>query len=312
MFRKVESPSSAKRRLGAVMLVCFCVLGLAPVGYAQTDRVSQLIGKLKAKDARTRERAAGALAKIGPPAVEPLIAALKDRDLLYPQSAEWALGRIGAPAVEPLIAALKDADWRVKTRAADALGETKDPRAVEPLVAALKDTRHGFQYSAVEALGKIKDPRAVEPLIALLKARDMGVQALALQALGRIGPPAVEPLIASLKDPDLGIRRNAAGVLGDINDPRAADVLLPALRERNLGVIAATYPFFIKRAEPGSEEVLVQSLNAQGDTVMAGAFLNCGNPRLEAAARVWAAANGIRIVPAIIAGGGGLRWGGRR
>jgi len=49
------------------------------------------------------------------------------------------LGKIGSPAVETLSEALKDQTWTDRAVAAQALGESKDPRALEPLIAALRD-----------------------------------------------------------------------------------------------------------------------------------------------------------------------------
>ena len=89
-----------------------CAVGLAPVGYGQADRASQLIAELKDRSARTRESAASELGKS------------KD-----------------SRAVEPLIAALKDDDASVRGNAAVALGAIKDARVVEPLRAALRDTK---------------------------------------------------------------------------------------------------------------------------------------------------------------------------
>ena len=71
--------------------------------------------------------------------------------------------------VDRLIWELRNDDLWARRRAAEALGEIKDPRAVEPLIAALKDEDEEVRMRAAVALGEIKDPRAVRPLIALLK-----------------------------------------------------------------------------------------------------------------------------------------------
>jgi hypothetical protein len=83
--------------------------------------------------------------------------------------------------------------------------------------------------------------------------------------------------------------------LGKIKDPRAVNVLLAALRERDLAVVAGAYSFFIERGEPGSEDVLIQALNAHGSGATAVAFLNCGNSALSKAAGEWAEAHGYEV-----------------
>src|SRR5512136_3166476 len=68
-----------------------------------------------------------------------------------------------------LIDLLVHPELNVRWRAAEALGEARDPRAVEPLIAALKDPYQDVSWIAAESLGKIRDARAVGPLVAALK-----------------------------------------------------------------------------------------------------------------------------------------------
>ena len=186
-----------------------------------------------------------------------------------------------ADQVSRMIADLKDRHAQVRRDAASGLGYSKDPRAVGPLSAALKDADARVQREAAEALGKIKDPRAVEPLI------------------------------AALKDSDKDVRKYAARTLGEINDPHAVEPLLAALKEPDLAVIAGAYSFFIGRAEKGSEDALIQALNASDySKSMAEDYLNCGNSALEAAAREWAWKHRYQITAG--GGGGTVRWGSRR
>ena len=74
--------------------------------------------------------------------VEELIKKLKAKSKAVRRDAAEALGKLKDPkAVEPLISALKDDRWEVRAAAAWALGEIADERAVGPLVfvSALKD-----------------------------------------------------------------------------------------------------------------------------------------------------------------------------
>lgn len=68
------------------------------------------------------------------------------------------LRHYGSIAVEPLCLALRDANLRVRTAAAQSLGEIEDPRALPPLVEALRNcfvgrsARHDFWVGVMETL----------------------------------------------------------------------------------------------------------------------------------------------------------------
>ena len=140
-----------------------------------------------------RDKVADALGAIGDArAVEPLIKTLKDSSWPHfsgPVSGDlWhsgagALGKIGEPAVEPLINALRDSDDDVRLWAVVALGATDDKRAVEPLIKMLKDDEDDIRMRAADALGYIGDHRAVKPLRRALKDESQRVRAAAGHAL---------------------------------------------------------------------------------------------------------------------------------
>lgn len=329
-----------------IAVLCFCGLSLVPAGCRQADRsdlvnrriaslgdadkhvrynaaialgaikdpraVEPLIAALKDQDEDVRGQAAGALGEIGDPrAVEPLIAVLAEEGLLVPRLAAGALGKIGLPAVEALFAAMASEDIMIQRRAIEALGMIKAPRVVDLLAAALKDARRDVRRNAAETLGITRDPRAVEPLLAGLKDEDGDVRENAARALGMIGDSAVESLIAAIKDADQDVRQNAALALGMINGRRAAGSLLSALKAKDLAVVAGAYGFFIERGEAGSEDVLIDALNAFGGVEMAQAFMNCGNAALDAAGHKWATEKGYYTIPEIRHFQPG-RWGDRR
>ena len=152
----------------------------------------------------------------------------------------------------------------------------------------------------------------VSRMIADLKDRHAQVRRDAASGLGYSKDPrAVGPLSAALKDADARVQREAAEALGKIKDPRAVEPLLAALKEPDLAVIAGAYSFFIGRAEKGSEDALIQALNASDySKSMAEDYLNCGNSALEAAAREWAWKHRYQITAG--GGGGTVRWGSRR
>jgi HEAT repeat protein len=220
--------------------------------------------------------------------------------------------------IEPFIAELNDSKGdEARKCAARVLGKMKDPRAVDALIAALEDkglrvidpvvieqeeaahrpvdTGRSPRGEAATALGEIKDPRAIRPLIDALKDPDAELSHGAARALSKFGEPVVEPMVGALKDSDPGFRRKAARVLGGINAPSAVSALLAAWRERDTAVIAGAISFFVRRAEPGSEGILIDTLNKSGDEYTANVLLNCNNAQMEAAAREWATRNGYQI-----------------
>jgi len=111
---------------------------------------------------------------MGPPAIAPLISALKGYGFGSDSVRETAirLVKIGRPAVDALIVALKDKHPDVRSGAAYALGEIRDPRAVGSLIIALKDKDNNVRKEVADALAKIGRP-AVESLIAIMKDTDL-------------------------------------------------------------------------------------------------------------------------------------------
>ena len=97
----------------------------------------------------------------------------------------------------------------------------------------------------------------------------------------------------------------AAQALGQMKDPRAEKALLDALHEGNAPAIAGASLYFVFRGESGSEDALIETLNQYGDEQMANLFLNCGNPKLEAAARAWGHRRGWEMQQQVY----GLMWG---
>ena len=202
---------------------------LARIGKPAIER---LIQALKDKNSRVRQYAAESLGEIGDArAFESLIQALKDEDVLVRRNAAKSLGEIGdARAVEFLIRALKDEEDCVRINAVDSLGVIGDARAATAVLQALKDSGSQVRKSAAAVLIKIVDAQAVEPLIKALQRYDIGDYAA--QALRRIGKPAVEPLIKAWKSGDSLVRAYAAEIVLDIGDERAVEQLQDEDSER--------------------------------------------------------------------------------
>ncbi len=221
--------------------------------------------------------AIAALAKIGPPAVEPLLSE-------FTSAAEVPV-IINNAADEQTAYELRQANIRRRRAIVRALGDIKDLRATEPLIRAMADEE--IRNSVIEALGKLGSPTATTTLIGLLKDDEPQTRKVTADALGQIGwtpatdaekaayyiagqdweaceklgPAAVEPLIAlvlagkkSDYDADPVVR-----ALGRIRDPRAIKPLVCAL---------SRYQFF---GDFGGrdEEILIEALTGFGPGAVA-------------------------------------------
>jgi len=155
---------------------------------------------------------------IGEPAVPDLITALKDKYLDVRERAAGAIGKIGVndKQFEMIVRKLKEGETKEEREgAAMALGELKNVKAVPDLIAALKDKNSDVQWRAAEALEKIGFEKVPEE-------KRMEVKVLALLILEKtndaaaIGEPAVPYLITALKDENRYVRYEAAEALEKI------------------------------------------------------------------------------------------------
>lgn len=181
---------------GRTLSFSLCILLLLAAGCVP-HLIQIKIQDLEDEDWSVREKAAGWLDIQGWKPTNRI-----EETKYYLAKQEWdKLVAIGAPAVEPLIKVLGDEDSYVRRYAAQALGETGDPRAVEALIKALGDEDRDVRKTAADALGKIGDSRAVEPLIKVLGDEVRYVRAHAAEALGEIGSASAVPaLTKALKD----------------------------------------------------------------------------------------------------------------
>ena len=196
------------------------------------------------------------------------------------------VGNLQAGDADRLIQQLRSGNPAIRMEAAQELGGLKDPKAVNPLITILKKDKDGdVRASAEEALVNIGAP-AVEPLTGMLKDNAWRVRRRAVRTLGKIKDPhALEPLVAAMKtDKDCYVRKFAALAIGETNDPRVDEILIPSLKDKNLEVVEGAYRFFIRKGEPGSENILIETLNrGSWNRTMVMDFLNCGNGQLEKA-----------------------------
>jgi HEAT repeat protein/energy-coupling factor transporter ATP-binding protein EcfA2 len=156
--------------------------------------------------------------------------------------------------------------------------------AVMPLIARLGERDPNTLKIVVQALGEIKDSRALDPLLGLY-AREKAAQVRAsiLGALaGQADPRAQDLLLRALHDKDPRLRIAAIETLGRLRDPGALNRLLPLLeagpRRQRLAVIAAVGQIGDQRAVPA----LARHLDDREEEVSvkaAGALDDLGDPR---------------------------------
>lgn len=137
---------------------------------SRAERIADLVSKLSGS---WGDEAARKLADLG------AIGALSE-------CAKSSSGAVRKRAIDGLVRALSDSFWLVRSQAANALGEIKDPRAVEPLIRALSDSDSIVRSGAAEALGEIEDKRALGALQRLLGDDDEYVRKAAREAIRKI------------------------------------------------------------------------------------------------------------------------------
>ena len=205
-----------------------------------------------------------------------------------------------ADEVDVLIKQLTKGNPSQRVAAAKALGEKKDPRAVNSLVSTLKkDVFWDARLAAEEALVSIGAP-SVAPLVQLLKEdKDCFVRRRASRALKEMkegcDPKALKN--AAQQDTDCCVRRFAAKGLAEIKDPSVTEFLDDAMRKKNLEIVSAAYAYYVKRGEPGTEDILIKALQEFYDKKMVFDFAHCGNEKLKQAADEVAKKRGQKISP---------------
>jgi bilin biosynthesis protein len=153
----------------------------------------------------------------GESTIKQLINSLNNESIDVRKNAAGALIKIGEPAVEMIIDALVDENWRVRWHSAEILGEIKDDRAVKPLINSLNDENNGVRSNSIIALIEIGEP-AVKMLINALDDENWRIRLHSAEILGEIKDDrAVKPLKEALNDNNNDVRRAADTALERIH-----------------------------------------------------------------------------------------------
>lgn len=196
-------------------------------------------------DVETRWRAAYSLWRVGGPDALPLLlAGSRDPDDrvranalrgLRPGLADTANAR--AQTLDALLTAAGDPHPHVRINALRLLPGWREPdRTLGTLVRHLDDNDGNVAVTAAQALGETADPRATAPLAATAADanRPIGHRAAALAALARVAPARAADMAETWANaPDWLLRMHAAGTLATAPPQRAGPVLERLARDEH-------------------------------------------------------------------------------
>ena len=192
---------------------------------SQIQQAKTLVNQLGDTEPVRRTKAAKALVKMGPKAIDALIRGLSDANPQVREMSAWTLNEIGEPVsrvVPALILTLADPDENIRLVGSITLQHFGEP-AVPYLIDALNAESAEIRLNAAYALGEIGTPLDIilPALIRTLTDPEWNVRRLVVRALVTIGDPAVEPLITALNSPNPDLGRMAERALNDIGTPQA-------------------------------------------------------------------------------------------
>lgn len=233
------------------------------------------------------ERAACALASLGPGGVKALAKALEDKRPLVRLNAMKGLGcvRDKTSVVGRLVPMVNDKQWRVRGEACRVLSWIMDPRALRALIAAKKDRYSWVRLMACKGLGwwaaqaRSQHKKGWNLAITVL-ARDLTGQRSdpldhAVGALLTIGGPRVKTvLIEAVKRnrrvwPHLifhmhsgrwYVRLAAVQILQKLHDSRAVKPLIVSVDDRHSGVRCAAAGALSTFEDPRARQALQKIL----------------------------------------------------
>lgn len=273
VLSQISSPDALKAIIGVlqrdpdVQVRTTAVEALGEISDPQT--VPFLLGALKDKESPVRASAAEALARIGEPGcLEPLIQRIHDDSLEVRTAAVQNLGRFhDLRALAPLTACLTHPEVELRRAAALSLGALGAPSSLSALIRALTDENDNVRHAAAVALRMINsDWESTEaarhslpelelasrsPLFPVRQAALAVIERLTRHLYpgpggGSFGDPeraqrefAFAALSGGMLEPDSDLRLACAQALGKLGEPRATDVLLPALDDPDRWVAAA-------------------------------------------------------------------------
>jgi HEAT repeat protein len=147
---------------------------------------------------------------------------LVNQDKFVNVEAAYALAKLGrAGMIERLEASLKNDPGaeKVGVLAAYYLARMDRVSGLDHLVSLMKKPDAGFAVSAADALGESENPRAVLPLVEAMKADDSSLRLSVARGLGRLGGArALSALRKMRTDPNPGVHNAALASLAELGE----------------------------------------------------------------------------------------------
>ncbi len=182
--------------------------------------------------------------------------------LFGPPNIEKLKSRKDVPGLIKALGYLKK--QKIRTLAAEALGEVGDRQAIEPLLALLSDENPDQNIAAISALGKLRASRAVPLLVARLREKGITSRTAELSALLNIGDPAVGPLLDLLNETAKETRQALILIetIEKIGGQEATAGLQALLSLKNPNLIPHLVETFVRMGERQTIPLLVSLLKA--------------------------------------------------
>lgn len=170
--------------------------------------------------------------------IDVLINGLSETDIKLRRFSAGSLDNVDDPRVTAkMIDLLKDDDEEVRATAVALLGKTNDPKVL-PLIrnAVLNDKSANVRCTAVAALENNHTPETLEVLLKAIKSDGSEVVGTIYQDLDYSTYPASSiPILEKyMTDRNSEVKEAAIKCLVRIEDPKADELLLPLLKDRNL------------------------------------------------------------------------------
>lgn len=165
------------------------------------------------------------------------------------------------PPFEDLLGGLDDPNRYARCRAAQGLGESRDPRAVEPLLRALRDPAGDVRARAAAALGRLRDERAIGPLIAAMGDAKVSVRSGASAAIKKFGKRAYRPLLDAYQKASGESRMALIDVLAHHKTAEVFALLLDAYRGASGNARPALLDALARHKTPAASEFLIAALD---------------------------------------------------
>lgn len=288
-----------------------------PLGDAAAEALVAIgppsVGPLKAASAgvrqgKARDRALAALVQLnGSQSVAMLEEMLSTGTSEQQVAAAKTLATVGNQGLEILLTAVQSP--RSRRAALTGLGGTKSAQAIPPLLDALRSSGAEDAEQAKRSLAMLGAVSAPSVLNLLDEARfQPAVYDIFMR--GSMAREGGDALLAAHQSSVGRKRLEIARILSDVGERRADEALWQDVRRGGPGSVVTLSAFLIRTGSPEAERLLLQALEANGNTDLALTLLNSGNDKLEKSASTWASRHGYRVNRGSMPNFG-PRWGGR-